>query len=192
MRSRIFAACAALAIAGLTLSAQTPTPRPSQPQTPPPATASSDQKPMTVTGCLKPWSASTMGGGTPATPEAGAPMATTGADAQYVLTDVDDGSRKPGSTETPLSKPHAMYLVKAMDASVNLGQHVNHKVQVTGTVSADSSLKMPSTASPTTPSPKPADPPPPSRDTSSAAGKPATFTVSAITRVSATCSTTSH
>ena len=191
MRSTIFAACAALAIAGLTPSAQTPPPRPSQPQTPPPPAASSDQKPLTVTGCLKPWSASTMGGGTPATPEAGAPTVATGADAQYVLTDVDDGSRKPGSTEAPSSTPHAMYLVKAKDASVNLSQHVNHKVQVTGTVSSDSSLKMPSTASPT-PSPKPADPPPPSRDTSSAAGKPATLTVSAITMVSATCSTTSH
>jgi hypothetical protein len=175
MRTTIFAACAGLAIAGLALSAQTPTPHPSQPPTPPPAAASIDQKPMTVTGCLKPWSASTMGGGTPATPEAGAPTVATGADAQYVLTDVDDGSRKPGSTETPPSTAHAMYLVKAKDASVNLSQHVNHKVQVTGTVSSDSSLKMPSTASPT-PSPKPADPPPPSRDT----------------LLAATCSTTSH
>jgi hypothetical protein len=192
MRSTIFAACAGLAIAGLTLSAQTPTPRPSQPQTPAPAAASSDQKPMTVTGCLKRWSASTMGSGTPATPEAGAPTAAAGADAQYVLTDVDEVSRKPGSTETPSGTPHAMYLVKAKDASVNLTRHVNHKVQVTGTVSSDSSLKTASTANPTTPSPKPADPPPPSLDTSAAAGKPATLTVSSVTMVSATCSTTSH
>jgi hypothetical protein len=138
---------------------------------------------MTVTGCLKPWQASLMqSGATPATPEAGAPTPSTG-DAQYVLTDINDSSTRKSdsvagtpSTTRPASPgssaSHAMYLLKAKDSSVNLSQHVNHKIQVTGSVSADSSSRTP--------------------DPSSAIGKPATLTVSAITMVSSTCTTTSR
>jgi hypothetical protein len=142
---------------------------------------------MTVTGCLKPWSASMMGSGTATpNPESGAPT-TTGA-AQYVLTDIDDG--KPGTASAgSTSNPQAMYLLKPKDATINLGQHVNHKVQVTGTMSADSArsgLTPPPMAQPRDPATSA------TRDTSptSAAGKPATLTVSSITMVSSSCSTT--
>ena len=190
MSRTILAACGVLAIASLTAMAQTPqTARPGQ-TTPP----SGSDSTLTLTGCLKPWSESMMGGGaiTP-NPESGAPATptTNAADAQYVLTDIDDSSRKPGSTasgSTP--NPQVMYLLKPKDPTINLGQHVNHKIQVTGTLSSDSTRSGSLTPSPMA---QPRDPAKsPTRDTSptSAAGKPATITVSAITMVSSSCSTT--
>jgi hypothetical protein len=199
MSRTILAACAGLALASLTAAAQTP-PTSSQPQISAPMPAPSDLTTMTVTGCLKPWNAAMTDAGT-TTPEAGAPSVGS-RDPQYVLTDVDDSSRKPASSattpsntqprSTASSMSHAMYLLKAKDSSVNLSQHVNHKVQVTGSVLSDSSLRMPSTTGQTTSIPKPIDPSTTSRDTSSAAGKPATLTVSALTMVSSSCATTSR
>jgi hypothetical protein len=148
MSRTLLAACAGLTFWGLALSAQTP------------------QAAMTVTGCLKPWTGSIAGAGSPANPQSGAPTPNDTADeAHYVLTDIATSpTQKPGES-------HAMYLLKPKDATINLGQHVNHKVQVAGAVSSESS--------------------PAPRDTSlAAAGKPATLTVSAITMVAATCTTT--
>ena len=199
MSKTVLALCGALAIAGLTLAAQTPqTTRPDQPT--PSATSDST---LTVTGCLKPWTASMTGGAPAPNPESGAPT-TTGAEAMYVLTDIDDSGGKPGSragttgaTAAPgtgasgsTSNPQAMYLLKPKDATVNLSQHVNHKVQVSGTVSSDSTRS----GSSTSPMAKPGDPPsstsPRDMSPTSAAGKPATLTVGSITMVSSTCPTT--
>ncbi len=207
MRRTILATCAGVA-ASLTLWAQTPaTPRPSQPSTS--ALAPTDLTTMTVTGCLKPWNESTMSPAImPATPEGGTPSVA-GGDVQYVLTDIDSTSPRPGTGATPSTArpgstasdaPHVMYLVKPKDSSVNLSPHVNHKIQVTGTISSDSSLRTPSTTSSTMPNSKPTDPPSPkptdpsttSRETTSAAGKPATLIVSALRMVSTSCAPTSR
>jgi hypothetical protein len=199
MRRTILAACTAITIAGLTLAAQTPpTPRPTQPQPPAAGASSSDTTTLTLTGCLKAWNTSTMGrtGSAPTDPQSGAPSLASG-NPEYVLTDIEDSTRKSGATggaataTPPMVRPgisHDMYLLKAKDSTVNLAQHLNHKIQVTGNVSADSTLKSPATATPPPSTPEAGAPTP--RDTSSAAGRPATLTVSSLTMISATCPTT--
>ena len=192
MRRTILAACVALAFAGLSVAAQTPQPtRPSQPRTSAATTPAPDITTMTLTGCLKPWSGPMVGAATPTIPDGGRPVMS---DPQYVLTDLDDSARKPGGTaETPVPKTpaaHDMYLLKAKDSTINLSQHVNHRVQVTGTVSSDSSSRGPSTSSASPSVPTPESGAPTLRDTVSAAGRPATLTVSSITMISATCPTT--
>ncbi len=163
MNSNIFAACGALAIAGITLSASQ-TPSTSQPGTP--SSAQGKGGTVTVTGCLMPYagSATTSMGTTGGTATAGTSgtAGTAGAMAgaggmQYVLTNVEPmgnmanrtgsaGTVAPGTTpQTPgtttptpgtMAHPenaaHGRYLLKAEGSSVNLSQHVNHKVEITG------------------------------------------------------------
>jgi hypothetical protein len=172
MKRNIFAACGAVALAGLTLSAsQTPAPTQPQPATPPshPTAAGST---VTVTGCLKPWTGAASG--------STASTSAAGSIAQYVLTDVEpkgagmsSRSPAPGSTGTPSASgttgtPAATgttgamtrrgegdmddeFLVRADSTAVNLSPHVNHKVELTGRVTAadashGASMGTPSTA----------------------------------------------
>ncbi|MEO5819066.1 MAG: hypothetical protein ABIT71_01060 [Vicinamibacteraceae bacterium] len=116
------------------------TPSPS-PTTPSPATrASSPMSDMaktatTVTGCLKTWDSRTMapatgsgsGAGSAASPVAAAPSAT-GGSAQFVLSNID---RTGVASRTGASS----FLLKTSDSSVSFSQHLNHKVEVTGTLS---------------------------------------------------------
>jgi hypothetical protein len=91
---------------------------------------------MTVAGCVKNSSGNTSGGST----RPGEPVAQTGG-AQFVLTDVEDSGakdHKQSSASSTAASPHSSFLLRARDASVNLGQHLNHKVQLTGTLSTDS------------------------------------------------------
>lgn len=159
MKKSILAMCSVVAISGVGLAAQQPTPTtpptqqtpPSQPaQRPPdpatpatqsPATSSPSRQgdmartSITVTGCLKTWDSRTMAPATGAGSGAGSAASATsstpaapGASAQYVLSNVEGATgaaRAAGSS----------FLLKTSDSSVSFSQHLNHKVQVTGTLS---------------------------------------------------------
>ena len=191
MKHVILATCGALAVAGaLTVSAQTPTstPRPPSP-TPAPSTPtmsnSADDKPITVSGCLKTWDNS-MG-----TAPAGSGATT------YVLTNVEsDDTMAKGKPESTAAKPESttatrpttaasQYIVTAA-SSVNLAAHLNHKVRVSGTTSK---MTDPSGAGTTPPSAEPQKPGDPARPATDRAGDkgPAKLNVTSLTMVSATC-----
>jgi hypothetical protein len=155
MKNRILAVCGAVAFAGWTVSAQQPPPQPQpQPTTPPtqqtppaqptkrppdpyPPTPST-RAPMadvagavTLTGCLKSWDSRTAAPATGAGSGAGSAASTPApGSSEYVLTNVErsEASRAAGVTGSS-------FLVKASDPGVVFSQHLNHKVQLTGTVS---------------------------------------------------------
>ena len=123
-----------------------PTPRPTSPPptTPSPQTpATREASPMsdmartatTVTGCVKTWDSRTMapatgsgsGAGSAAAPVSAAPSST-GASSQYVLTNIE---RSAAASRQGASS----FLLKTSDSSVSFSQHLNHKVEVTGTLS---------------------------------------------------------
>ena len=89
----------------------------------------------TVTGCLKTWDSRTMapatgsgsGAGSAAAPVGAAPSST-GASSQYVLTNIE---RSAAASRQGASS----FLLKTSDSSVSFSQHLNHKVEVTGTLS---------------------------------------------------------
>lgn len=160
MQHSIFAAFGAVAVAGtLTLSAQTPTPSAPRPQTPSPSTATrTDDKTMSLTGCLKAQDAS-MDAGRPAGATSG-----TAAGGKFVLTNIQGDSKdatKPSSPAPGATSPGAtsnagkQYLLTA-DAGVNLAAHLNHQVRVTGKLSAMDDHSR-GTMSPADPA-KPSDP----------------------------------
>ena len=149
MTRNIFAACGALAIAGLTVSASQ-TPPPAQPGTPSTQPMGSGQS-VTVTGCLKPWtgSSSTMGttgaAGATGTTGTASTGAAAGASGQFVLTNVEKSGSMGSATSgtAPAASPSAMgaqnqYLLRAEGTTVNLSAHLNHKVELTGRAAADS------------------------------------------------------
>ncbi len=142
----------------------------------------------TVTGCLKTWDSRTMapatgsgsGAGSAASPVAAAPAAT-GASSQFVLTNIE---RSAAASRTPA----ASFLLKTSDSSVSFSQHLNHKVEVTGTLS-DSASGMSSADKPM--SDKPAG--------ASASGRVSaddmklpTLNVTALKMLSPTCGTGSN
>jgi hypothetical protein len=207
MNNAIFAACGALALAStMTLSAQTPTPTPAPPAWPQvTAPAEPGQKPamgvMTMTGCLK---------------AADATMATTPADARYVLANAAmdrplfgaPPAAAPG-TATPPAHPMAMQYTVVAGTGVDLTAHVNHQVRLTGTVAGahagmpgmmpgDKPMTTPAAGKPMAkpaemPAARPGDAPRPSpvgMDHMGADKGWSTFTASSITMISATCSAT--
>jgi hypothetical protein len=123
-----------------------PTPRPTSPPpaTPSPQTpATRESSPMsemartatTVTGCLKTWDSRTMApatgsgsGAGSAAAQVGAAPSSTGASSQYVLTNIE---RSAAASRQGASS----FLLKTSDSSVSFSQHVNHKVELTGTLS---------------------------------------------------------
>ena len=94
----------------------------------------------TVSGCLKTWDARAMapatgsgsGAGSAASAIATAP-GTPGEGSQYVLSNID---RTGAASRTGASS----FLLKTSDSSVSFSQHLNHKVELTGTL-ADSAEK---------------------------------------------------
>lgn len=142
-----FAACGVFAIVTGVMSAQTPTQ--TKPTMTPPDRPETPQT-MTLTGCLKPWDATTMG--------AASGVGETGtsrpdSSPQFVLTNAayaaapvvgatTPGTSMPSTTGTPAMGAHSTYLLKAQSASVNLAAHVNHKVEVTGTMAIEVSKPM--------------------------------------------------
>ena len=145
MKKHILAACSIAVISGAGLAAQQPQPitpptqqtPPSQPPSTRPASPAADmaRTATTVTGCLKTWDSRTMAPATGAGSGAGSAASATsstpaspGASAQYVLSNVEGAtgaSRAAGSS----------FLLKTSDSSVSFSQHLNHKMQVTGTLS---------------------------------------------------------
>jgi hypothetical protein len=119
------------------------TPRPTTPSPTTQTPATREASPMsdmaktatTVTGCLKTWDSRTMapatgsgsGAGSAAAPVSAAPSST-GASSQFVLSNIERNAAaaRPGASS---------FLLKTSDSSVSFSQHVNHKVEVTGTLS---------------------------------------------------------
>lgn len=213
MKNSILAVCGAVALAGLTVSAQQPPPQPQpQPITPPtqqtppaqpaqrppepyPSTPTpSTRAPMpdvagavTLTGCLKTWDGRTAapatGAGSGAGSAASAPTAP--GSTEYVLTNVErsEAARTAGVAGSS-------FLVKSTDPGVSFSQHLNHKVQLTGTVSdAAKDMGRPTDRSADQPMPDK-----PSPDASAAATgrgpsdmKMPTLNVTALKMISPTC-----
>jgi hypothetical protein len=153
MKNRILATCGAVALAGLTVSAQQP-----PQQTPPPITPPTQQTPpvqptqrppdpypstpsmrtptadlsgaVTLTGCLKTWDGRTAAPATGAGSGAGSAASSPAGSSQFVLTNIErsEASRAAGVQGST-------FLVKALDPSVAFSQHLNHRVALTGTVS---------------------------------------------------------
>ncbi|MBK5299297.1 MAG: hypothetical protein JJE40_19280 [Vicinamibacteria bacterium] len=126
MRNTIVTVCGACVIASLTGMAQTPAPAPL-----PTASASkSTERPetsLTLVGCLKYWDGATdASAGANSTP-ASRPA---GPSAKYMISNVESRNQSGGV-------PAASYALMG-DSKVNLAGHVNHKVQVSGTIAADS------------------------------------------------------
>jgi hypothetical protein len=150
MARHIFAACGALAIAGVVLSAQSTTPSPSSTAAQPQAAAGT----VTIQGCLKPNASAPMG----STPSGTTPGATgtsgAGAATQFLLTDakMSSGSSSAPSGATGTAGAAAAkddeYVLRAESASVNLAPHLNHQIEITGRLASSSSG---STATGTTP-----------------------------------------
>jgi hypothetical protein len=151
MKNRILFTCGALALAGMSVSAQQP-----PQQTPPPITPPTQQTPpaeptqrppdpypstpsmrppaadlsgaLTLTGCLKTWDGRTAAPATGAGSGAGSAASAPAGSSEFVLTNVEksEASRAAGASS---------FLVRALDPSVAFSQHLNHKVTLTGTVS---------------------------------------------------------
>jgi hypothetical protein len=202
MKHAIIAACGAFTVAGtLTLAAQTPPqaprPAPSTPSTP----TRSDDKTLTVVGCLKAWDATT---GAPATGTATTPGTTAGAPAsRFVLTNVEPDSKDATAT-TPstsgttgkTSMGTKQYVLTA-DTGVNLAAHLNHKVRITG---KESTMAEHSAAGAATTTPRPSEPARPGEMPAPAPADPGrtapghdmakaftTVAVSSVTMISTTC-----
>lgn len=174
-RTLTLAGAIALAASAM-VSAQTaplPMPRPKAPASPG-TTRQADPAPITVTGCLKPWDAST-------TPAQGLGA---GAAGRFLLTDVEantPGTATPGMAAPVAPAPKTQYVVTA-DAGVNLNAHLNHKVRITGMVAksdASAPAEPPAESRPADPKPAPA----PGAGADSWTG----LTALSVTLVSATC-----
>jgi hypothetical protein len=135
MTKHIVAACGIAALSSLTLAAQQST----QPSTAP--SSSDSGRTVTVTGCLQSWDGSSTVGRsstTPSRPDSSASGASsaTGA-AQYILTNVQHGGSKDSSASSASSSAAGAaghtFILAAGSSGVNLSQHVNHKVEITGT-----------------------------------------------------------
>jgi len=182
---------------------QTPPPEPTQrPTDPAPAPRPQDpatrqSAPMsdmartatTVTGCLKSWDSRTMapatgsgsGAGSAASAVATKP-ATPGASAQFVLSNIErSGAAARGGASS--------FLLKTSDSSVSFSQHLNHKVEVTGTLS-DSAQSGPGASTADNPT---SDKPSTDRDASASGRVSAddmklpTLNVTALKMISPTC-----
>lgn len=190
MKTLTIATSAGLALVGaITLSAQTPVPaRPTDPKPAQEMPARTDDKTMTVFGCLKAWDAA--GVTPPATPAtAGAAGAPAG---KYLLTNVVRFGAAGNTGATPPAQASAaggtQYVVMA-ESNVNLAAHVNHQVQITGRLSDQPAMSA-----------RPGDAPPAKPGESSTRpgmGDPlpnqsATITATVVTMVSATCTPASH
>jgi len=136
----------AWALVGTVVTAQSPAPaRPGHP-------AEVQAQSVTLTGCLKAWDASTMGP-PPAAMATAAPV--------LVLTEAENAATAPGapppvadpakppSGGAPASGGHSTYLLKPASPTVNLASHLDHRVELSGTLATDHAAATP--AAPTAP-----------------------------------------
>lgn len=167
MRTTIFSACGVLAFAGFTATAQTPQTQPTQPTTSSAvARPASDDKPtVTVTGCLTSDSSAS---------SSASATGTSRAAAKYILTNVQETGA--AASSTPTTGAGRSYILKS-DAGVDLSPHVNHKVQITGSLDKSAHSSSNPEAPSATASEKAHD-----------SMKASTLKVSNLTMVSSTCS----
>ena len=107
---------------------------------------------LTLTGCVKAWDASTMGP-PPAAMDTAAPV--------LVLTEAENAASaasgapsaadpaKPPSGGAPATGGHSTYLLKPASPTVTLASHLDHRVELTGTLATDHAAATP--AAPTAP-----------------------------------------
>jgi hypothetical protein len=181
MTHSMIAACGVLVAGTLTLSAQAPAPAPQTPRPSPTTPARTDDRTMTVTGCLKPADASQTAPAPSASPSTSAPAS------RFLLTNVEaDGGSPGGSSSASAAKPSkpapedspaagtmsgaaGKQYVLVPDAGVNLAAHLNHKIRITGKLADKADTK-------TAPA-----------ETRAGATTSAAIAVSAVTMVSASC-----
>lgn len=121
MKTAFITAVAVAATAAIGLHAQSPTSS---------SASSSATKPMTVTGCVQ--------------------RDSSGGASAFKLTDVTNGASAGTASKSSASSPTGSYSAASpsanatldeyalqADSSVNLAQHVNQKVEITGTVASD-------------------------------------------------------
>ncbi|MEZ5284716.1 MAG: hypothetical protein R2712_07895 [Vicinamibacterales bacterium] len=106
------------------------------------------QKAITMHGCLRTWDGKTVG--STLTPPPGSASA---AGARYVMTSAQlgvAGTEAAAPTSGSARVAHDTYLLEARQSEVDLSRHLNHLVQVTGTVRAgEPGSTEPEAASPT-------------------------------------------
>ena len=160
----------------------------------PPAPAPAPQPPeqprsLTLTGCVKAWDASTMGP-PPAAMGTAAPV--------LVLTGAENAARpghavaglRPGpapSGGAPAAGGHSTYLLKPASPTVNLASHLDHRVELVGTLATDHAAATP--VAPTTPPGSSATGVPGTAGDRSdrAPAPPVSFTVTRIKMIDKTC-----
>ena len=128
MKNHFTAMCGALALAGLTVTAQTPQPSPAQPQTPQPTT-------ITVTGCVTAADESMSAGRAAEAPGREA-SGTSKSDAasKYMLTSVEHATDTAKAGARGEVEHHTSYALTTEGSTVDLSKHLNHKVELTGTL----------------------------------------------------------
>lgn len=152
------------------LSAQTPT-TPTTPSTSSsqPTTTTESGQPMTITGCISPDTISNSG-------------ASTMTNQRFILSNVQPPVGATTAAQSGSTTVTTSYML-APGADVNLSQHLNHKVQITGTV--DSSRTTRSSSSSTSPSTT--NPSATSSSTQSSTASAPTFRVTSVKMLSETC-----
>lgn len=170
--------CAAVMLSASGLAAQTaPQTTPQTPSTTPGSQStmqqdrgkSGEMKTVTVTGCLRGADAAdrsadtTSTSGTQATPGTAGRTGTQAASGQFVLSNakVTSGNLMAGSTQTPpatgtsgsatagtMQQGGMMFRLEPANNTVNLSEHINHQVEVTGTLDANAMGKTMSSTAP--------------------------------------------
>ena len=169
-----------------------------QPTSQPPATRSASpasdmaRTATTVTGCLKTWDSRTMapatGSGSGAGSAAAATTAAPGGSPKFVLSNIERTGAASRNTA-------ASFLLETSDSSVSFSQHLNHKVELTGTLSDAAPVASGDRAMADKPM---SDKPSEARDASASGRVSAadmklpTMKVTALKMVSATCGTGSN
>jgi hypothetical protein len=182
MRLRVL--IGAWALVGVGVAAQPPAPGPG-PQ------AAEQPRPLTLTGCVKAWDASTMGP-PPAALSMAAPVLVL-TDAQNALTPAPgrpsaaSDPAPPRSDSARAAGGHSTYLLKPASPTVNLASHLEHRVELVGTLATDHAAATP--VAPTTPPGSSATgaPDPAGERSGVAPTPPVSFTVTGIKMIDKSC-----
>lgn len=158
MMKNILGVCCGILATTAVLSAQTPAPAPA-PQTPPTTSSTTSTtrqtaQTVTITGCVTP--------DLTANPDPAS--ATT---RRFLLSNIEPSAA---------GQPRVTGYILTPNADVNLSDHLNHKVQITGTVESVTSSSTTSQSSPST-----------SSTTQSSTTTMPSFRVTSVKMVSATC-----
>jgi hypothetical protein len=142
-------------------------------------------RPLTLTGCVRAWDASSMGT-PPAASPGSAPLLLTGAERQAPAAAPAPASPStPAPADAPGLGAHSTYLLRAAADSVRLSEYVDRKVEVTGALVADAAAATPAA----TPKPTPAPSTATAREGAAPPSPPVVFTVNAIRALETTCPT---